>query len=174
MLRLDHPISNLRGAEYNPRRIAADDLAALADSLRTLGVVKPIIARGDLIDAGHQRVTALRQMGVTHAPVYLLPVETTTYDEVRFNQLHNGTDLDGGDENCSITGPLPALGFATIEAARIRGNFRAGMAVVRTEICRLVQKFGGWGAAVVTQDGDVIHCAQYALEIGRASCRERV
>ena len=59
MLHLEYDITNLRGAEYNPRKIDDSDIEALAESVSRLGVVKPIIVRDDLIVAGHQRTKAL-------------------------------------------------------------------------------------------------------------------
>lgn len=46
-------ITGLCGAEYNPRRINEDDLKLLAGSITEL--VKPLIVRGDLLVASHQR-----------------------------------------------------------------------------------------------------------------------
>ncbi len=157
----NHDITKLRGAEYNPRYIGEDDLSVLRESIGKLGLVKPLIVRGDLLVAGHQRTKALRSVGVTHAPVYALPCETTTYDEVRFNQLHNGTDLDGGDEACRITGGFTETGWAIVQPQRITGNFRAKLANVRNEICDLITRYGPWGGSVATMSGEVIHCAQY-------------
>lgn len=162
MLDFNYDITGLRGADYNPRRIGEDDLERLAKSIETLGLVKPLIVRGDLLVAGHQRTKALRKLGRTTAAVYVLPTNTTTYDEVRFNQLHNGTDLDGGDEGVTL-GKLEQLGFQTVEPERIEGNLRSKLAVVRKEICDLIRKYGPWGGVVATQSGKVIHCAQYAL-----------
>ncbi|EBI7018652.1 nuclease, partial [Salmonella enterica] len=73
MLHLNYDITNLRGAEYNPRFIGDDDLSRLAESVTELGLVKPLIVRGDLLVAGHQRTKALRRLGITHAAVYTLP-----------------------------------------------------------------------------------------------------
>ena len=162
MLHLDYDITRLKGADYNPRRIAADDLDRLAQSVRTLGLIKPLIVRGDLLVAGHQRTKALRHMGETKAPVYVLPTDTTTYDEVRFNQLHNGTDMDCGKENCRISGNI-ALGYQTVPIERVTGDLKSPLAVVRHEIASLIRKYGPWGGVVATQDGRVIHCGQYAL-----------
>jgi ParB family chromosome partitioning protein len=163
MLDLNADITNLRGATYNPRRIDDATLDVLAESIRRLGIVKPLIARNDLLVAGHQRCRTLRRMGIDRAPVYRLPKNTTTYDETRFNQLHNGTDMDSGDEDCRITGGFTAHGFQTVAPARIEGNFKARGAAVRKEIADLITGFGPWGCSVVTADGRVIHCAQYAL-----------
>lgn len=163
MLNLNHNITKLRGADYNPRKITEQDLANLAESVKELGVVKPIIARGNLIVAGHQRTKALRRLGIETAPVYQLPTATTTYDEIRFNQLHNGTDMDCGDEKVFIRGGFKALGYTTAAPELIEGNHRSRMANVRNEICSLIKKYGPWGGVVATLSGEVIHCAQYAL-----------
>lgn len=163
MLDLNYDITNLHGAKYNPRHINDDDLQMLADSIRILGLVKPLIVRGSLLVAGHQRTKALRVNGLTTAAVYLLPTETNLYDEIRFNQLHNGTDMDSGDENCRVSGLAGKSGFVVVEASQITGNLRARMAYVRREISEMIMKYGPWGGCVATESGEVIHCAQYAL-----------
>ena len=162
-LELNYPIAGLKGATYNPRKITAEDETRLDTSLSTLGLVKPIIARGDTIVAGHQRTKALKRAGVTHAAVYLLSKDVNVYDEVRFNQLHNGTDLDMGGENVTIEGAPLALGFQTVAPDLIHGNALARGAIVRTEIAQLIIAYGPWGCSVATESGQVIHAAQYAL-----------
>lgn len=163
MLDLNYDITGLRGAEYNPRYIDDNDLTMLANSIKELGLVKPLIVRGNLLVAGHQRTKALRKLGVTTAAVYVLPIDTTVYDEVRFNQLHNGTDMDNGDEQCFIAGLKGIAGFTTVKASAIMGNMRAKMAYIRKAMAEMILKFGPWGGVVATESGEVIHCAQYAL-----------
>ena len=111
VLDLNADITGLRGADYNPRHITPEDLDTLAESIATLGLVKPLIVRKDLLVAGHQRTKALRKLGIDRAAVFRLGRDTTVYDEIRFNQLHNGTDLDGGDENVRIAGGFDDPGF---------------------------------------------------------------
>lgn len=163
MLDLNYDITNLHGAKYNPRHIDDNDLKVLAESIQTLGLVKPLIARGNLLVAGHQRTRALLVNGATRAAVYHLPTETNLYDEIRFNQLHNGTDMDSGDENCTISGLSGKSGFVVVDAGQITGNLRARMAYIRREISEMIMKYGPWGGCVATEAGEVIHCAQYAL-----------
>src|SRR6266496_2166292 len=99
---LDYPIAALRPAPYNPRKIDEPAFLALQHSIRTLGMVKPIIAGEDgTIVAGHQRSRAAMAVGVIEAPVYVVK-ELNKLDEIRFNQLHNGTDLDTGDETVRV------------------------------------------------------------------------
>lgn len=122
MLELEYPITGLRGADYNPRHINDKDLRTLVESISLLGLVKPLIARGNLLVAGHQRTKALRASGIEKAAVYLLPRQTTIYDEIRFNQLHNGTDMDSGDERCVITGLAGKSGFCVVPPDRTAGR----------------------------------------------------
>lgn len=162
-LNLQTPLASLRGAEYNPREIDDQSIGQLRDSIARLGMVKPLIVRGKTLVAGHQRTKALRLMGATHAPAFHLGQNATTYDEVRFNQLHNATDLDFGDENARVVGGFRELGWQAVKASSLAGNWRGKGAAIRTTIAELIGKFGPWGACVATQSGEIIHAAQYAL-----------
>lgn len=161
-LELDAEIAPLKGADYNPREAGADVIERLAASIDALGMVKPIIARGNTIVAGHQRKKALDLLGRKTSPLYRLPTEASLYDEVRFNQLHNATDLDTGEERARITTDL-GPGFNVVPVEAVTGNFRSPQAVVRNTIVSLAHKFGPWGSCVATINGEVIHAAQYAL-----------
>lgn len=159
----NYSIVNLTGADYNPRRIDYEDLQALKLSLSKIGVVKPIITNGNTIVAGHQRTKALLQLGVSSAPVIFLQNKVNKYDEVRFNQLHNGTDLDSGDEKAVIPAIKSYGQFHWVDPDEIKGNFLGRLAAVRREICRLLTQYGAWGCSVATDDGEIIHASQYAL-----------
>ncbi|MCP4444900.1 MAG: methyltransferase domain-containing protein [Myxococcales bacterium] len=161
-LDLKADITRLKGAEYNPRNIVGEDLEALRESVRTLGVVKPIIAHGETIVAGHQRTKALTAEGVTTAPVYFIEQDLTVYDEVLFNQLHNGTDSDEGNPDAVLDGEL-SVGWNQIPADSVRGNFRSEGAALRAQMSRLILKYGPWGGVVALDTGEVIHCGHYAI-----------
>jgi ParB family chromosome partitioning protein len=163
---LDYDLRTLQGAEYNPRRIAEADLADLRESVQTLGIIKPIIARDTVIVAGHQRTRSALAVDIETGPVFQLGSDANIYDEVRFNQLHNGTDLDAGAAPVRVTRDLSGVnGWTTVTHKDIEGDFRCPGAVVRAEIQRLVAKFGPWGACVVAPDGTVLHCSHYALAV---------
>jgi ParB family chromosome partitioning protein len=156
----DFDISEIKPAEYNPRVISEERLKLLQESVAKLGIVKPIIIRKGTIIAGHQRVKALLEVGIKNAPVYSLNETVNTYDEMSFNQLHNGTDMDTGDEEAFVE-PSDKLGY--VESRVISGNKKATGAPIRQEISKMILRFGPWGACVATQSGKVIHAAQYAL-----------
>jgi len=164
VLELNADITKIQGADYNPRKITDEDLAALRDSVERLGVIKPIIVRNGTIVAGHQRTKALRRLGIERAPVYWLAKDTTQYDEVRFNQLHNGTDLDFGDEGAKFP-KFDHVGHHQVDPESMIANFRGEGVMVRGSIAEMVRTYGPWGACVASLDGDVIHAAQYALAV---------
>ncbi len=130
-------------------------------------MVKPVIVTvGGTIVAGHQRTKALEAMGEKYAPVFILS-KITVHDEVMFNQLHNGTDLDTGEENCRLAPSKDKVeGFAYAEADTVQANFRAPGAGLRSQIAKLLARYGNWGGCVATFSGRVVSGATYAM-----SCR---
>jgi ParB family chromosome partitioning protein len=163
---LDYPVENLHGASYNPREIAPVLLKRLCESIERLGFAKNIIAaENGLTVAGHQRSNASRALGLKTVPTYLIKSIFKT-DEIRFNQLHNGTDIDTIDKPVRVA-PSTALGYAETDPADIECDFRSKGIYLRQHICELVCKFGPWGSIVATQSGEVISGHQYAV-----SCKQ--
>lgn len=158
----NYNIENIHGADYNPRIIGDDEFRSLQESIKTLGILKPIIVRNDVIVAGHQRTKAMRSLGINESPCILLSSNTTIYDEIRFNQLHNGTDLDLDSIECSLDQKIN-IGFQYIDSQNVAADFRTKYATVRNDICRLIAKYGAWGSCISTLDGIVIHGKNYAM-----------
>lgn len=160
----DFPTANLRAATYNPRKIAPDALNMLVASITAIGFCKPIIATDDgLILAGHQRTKAAHVLDMPYVPAWVISSTSLTLaDETRFNQLHNGTDLDQVDAPVRVP-PGREVGFFEVEPGQIQGNLRSRGAIVRQQICDLMVRYGRWGAAVATYSGLVVSSPQYAL-----------
>lgn len=162
MFHPSYPLSGLTPAPYNPRFLDDTAFVALQRSIRTLGMIKPVIATSDgRILAGHQRQRAAMAIGLEYTPVYVVngidPVS-----EMRFNQLHNGTDLDTGDEHVTVPAST-GLGYYDVPAVSIRGTRRAKGGTLRVAIAELLTKFGPWGGIVASQSGECLSGAQYAL-----------
>src|SRR5262245_10396224 len=64
-------------APYNPRTITDHDLEALRRSLRTWGVVEPIVCntRTGRVVGGHQRIRAAQAEGIPDLPVYWVDLD---------------------------------------------------------------------------------------------------
>jgi ParB family transcriptional regulator, chromosome partitioning protein len=162
MFHLNYPIHNLHPAPYNPRFIDDAAFQSLCESIRAFGMLKPIIVAEDgTIVAGHQRLRAVQAMGMTEVPVYVVK-DLTKAMEMLFNQLHNGTDLDTGDEHVRVP-PSETAGYHDVAPQDITGNLQASGAPVRTEIFKLLISHGPWGGIVANQSGTCLSGAQYAI-----------
>jgi DNA modification methylase len=76
-LRVQHvAIDSLKPDPANPRRISETELESLTRSIREFGFVEPVLVRKQdrTVIGGHQRLTAARKLGLTHAPVIYLDV----------------------------------------------------------------------------------------------------
>jgi len=93
------PITKLRFADYNPRRISDAEMASLKRSLQRFGFVDPVVVnrrrgkpwkgpeRGAVIVGGHQRVRAARELG--HKAVPVVYVDLSADDEKLLNLALN-------------------------------------------------------------------------------------
>ena len=74
-------VADLRPYERNPRKIAQKAYEALVESLRTTGYHSRILATPDLkIASGHQRIQALKELGITEIAVLVPDRELTDYE----------------------------------------------------------------------------------------------
>ncbi len=63
-------ISDLKPAEYNPRKISEKEMRKLCESIKSFGFVEPIVVNADgTIIGGHQRVKAAERLGMEEVPV---------------------------------------------------------------------------------------------------------
>lgn len=150
----------IKPAEYNPRKISDEDFGNLCESLRVLGIIVPVIVnpRNSVIIAGHQRQKAAKAIGLAEMPCFYAD-NVSASDEVLFNQIHNGTDYDLG---CiDKVSPQTEPGWTVIDPS---DNFAAcDKAVIVTEVCKLIQRYGNVLSCVVTMDGEVFKSAAYLM-----------
>jgi hypothetical protein len=88
-------ISELKAAPYNPRQISGEALAGLSKSLERWGVVQEVVAnkRTGYIVGGHQRVAALKKMGVKEVPVVWVDLDDV--EEKALNVALNNPHISG-------------------------------------------------------------------------------
>ncbi len=156
----DFSISELSPADYNPRRIDPDSFETLRESLRTFGIIKPVLLNhnGTLI-AGHQRIKAILANGGTHVPMLRIK-QVGLKDEARLNLYHNSIETNAS--KVRLKEPLTMPGYHWIQPGDIEVVDRQKPAVV-AEICRLMIKYGEWGSLIVNQSGDVLFNSDYAV-----------
>lgn len=96
-----------------------------------------------------------------HVPAFMVK-ETNIRDEIQFNQLHNGTDVEDRAGRVSLA-PSSRLGFEVIPWQSIECEEKMPGAIFRAQICRLTIKYGNWGSVIATQSGRVIASRQVAV-----------
>ena len=139
--------TDIKPADYNPRRISDSAFAELKGSLKTLGFILPIIVNREnmTIVAGHQRTKAAIAIGLTEAPCYYvsgIDIES----EVRFNQVHNGIELEPDIHSECLN--VRAPGFYDDIAAE---DFiiKDSKATIVKDMCQLMVNYGNALCAIV-------------------------
>jgi ParB-like chromosome segregation protein Spo0J len=89
------PVSELKAAPYNPRRIDAAAMAALTKSIERFGYVEPIVfnKRSGFVVGGHQRLKVLRASKIKEVPVVI--VDLAENEEKALNVALNSPTLAG-------------------------------------------------------------------------------
>lgn len=155
-------INELRGADYNPRIISDEAFEKLKESLKTFGVCKPVIANenGTLI-AGHQRTKAMKEVGITEVPTYILKSKIVVHDEIRFNLMHNSIETENSTARITNVNELD-FGYSMTSPNNIEVLEYKNGGILK-EICRLLIRYGSWGSVIVDEQGNVIHNNDYAV-----------
>lgn len=161
-------IDTLSPAGYNPRKLEDDAQENLKASLSTLGIIKAIVIRGSdkRILAGHQRTKTMKLLGITECPAFCLE-NVTVYDEVRFNQLHNFTEVEVSENQplLKVNVPKGTVGFTLVQPKDLIMVNKGGEANKVIKLTELVNKYGQFANAVADSEGNIIISAIYAKTI---------
>ncbi|MFH1990241.1 MAG: DNA methyltransferase [Patescibacteria group bacterium] len=73
------PISQLKSAEYNPRKFTDEDKKQLADSITAFGIVDPLLVniaenRKNIVVGGNMRLSVLKKLGFKDVPIVQLNI----------------------------------------------------------------------------------------------------
>lgn len=159
-------LSKVKGAEYNPRFLSEESFNKLKQSIKELGIIKPIIVRKEnsIIIAGHQRTKAMSALGIKECPAYILE-NIGTADEIRFNQMHNACELEISTKapKIKILCEIPQEGkFFRVKNKDIQivdiGKFSSRCNV----LSKLMIKYGEFGCPICTPDGIIHISSAYA------------
>lgn len=98
------PLTELRAASYNPRKITRTQLEALKRSLEEFGAVEPAVALpdGELV-GGHQRVEAARELGWSTFPTVRVDL-----DPIQAKALNLALNKIAGDWDTPLLAELVA------------------------------------------------------------------
>lgn len=95
------PVSDLKEADYNPRKMTEKQVEDLTASIREFGFAEPIVVnknpdRMNVVVGGHQRLKIARMLGFSEVPVVYvdLPIEAERRLNLRLNRNNGEWDWD--------------------------------------------------------------------------------
>jgi len=92
-------ISDLKPADYNPRKISSKEVDELKTSLKEFGFVEPIIvnsnkSRKNIVIGGHQRLKAWEELGNETIPVNYISLSLKKEKELNIRLNKSGGEFD--------------------------------------------------------------------------------
>ncbi len=130
------PIEQLKSSKLNPRRDFSDaELGELADSIRTKGLVQPIIARPHPetaglyeIVAGERRWRAAQKAGLRSIPVIVRDLSDKEVLELAIIENVQRTDLNAIEEASGYRELVERFGYSQEQLSEIIGKSRSHVA----------------------------------------------
>lgn len=130
---VEKQIVELKGADYNPRKISQHDLEALKKSMAEFKCVEPVVVNKDgTIIGGHQRVRVALELGWSTIPCIFLDIPKVK--EKTLNLALNRIRGEWDEERLAIViedlklndgnGDLKLTGFKEIEIGTVIDKFR--------------------------------------------------
>jgi len=127
------PLANLTAGRYQPRRRFDDaSLAELAESIRTQGLMQPIVVRPlsagrHEIIAGERRFRAARLAGLEQVPVIVRDVDDATALTLALIENLQRQDLNAIEEAEGLARLIREFGFTHEQAAQAVGKSRSAV-----------------------------------------------
>jgi len=160
----NYEISKIKPAEYNPRKIKPESAQMLAESIKGIGLVRPLLLNRNTLIAGHQRHKAMSSLGTFETCAVYRSEKISIKDEVRFNLLHNSLDLM--EFPVRIKKTYRNEGFQQIQYSDIEIKGKIGSfenAVDRKNILDLFVKYGLFDTPLVLNTGQVYSMMNYLI-----------
>ncbi|MFZ4668207.1 MAG: ParB/RepB/Spo0J family partition protein [Microthrixaceae bacterium] len=127
------PIEQVRPNPMQPRRSFDEEtLVGLADSIRELGILQPLLVRpaddGFELIAGERRLRAAKRASLTSVPVVVRPVEdVASLEQALVENLHR-QDLNPLEEAAAYQQLVDDFGYTQEQVAQRVGRSRAAVA----------------------------------------------
>lgn len=129
------PIDQVRGSAFNPRKDFRDEeLNELADSIRTKGLVQPIVVRPDPngqgyeIVAGERRWRASQRAGLHTVPVIVRELADREMLELAIIENVQRSDLNAIEEAGGYRDLIDRFGYSQEQLSEIIGKSRSHVA----------------------------------------------
>src|SRR5690606_972537 len=129
-------VTQLRGGRFNPRKeFAEPELAELAESIRTKGLVQPIVVRPHPEDAqayeivaGERRWRAAQKAGIHTVPVIVRDLSDREVLELAIIENVQRADLNAIEEAGGYRGLIGRFDYSQVQVSEIVGTSRSHVA----------------------------------------------
>lgn len=127
------PISSVTPNPYQPRKVMGEDeIMELADSIRELGVLQPILVRrtsgGYELLAGERRLRASQRAGLTEIPAMVIETEPVTQQIIALVENIQRKNLSAIEEALCLSDILSKTGWTQMELSKRMGRSQASIA----------------------------------------------
>lgn len=168
-------LSQLQRGKYQPRNIMLEsDLEELAQSIRTQGIMQPLLVRNIGQDryeiiAGERRFRAAGMVGLETVPVLIKNVDDQTAAAMALIENMQREDLNPLEEAEGLARLISDFGFTHEQAAQVVGKSRSAV----TNLLRLTQLSKSVQSLLISKEIDMGHARALlpippAMQIGLA------
>ena len=154
-------VKDIKFTKDNARKISDDSLDDLANSINTLGVIRPLILNDKMeLMSGNQRTKTMLKIGMEEAPAVIIE-DIAKNDYINFTLLVNSIEHNKSEVVIDNPHEIEYYKFIKVENKRIHTiNFKNP--VVRRDIATSIVKYGQWGNVIVNDRGQCIFNSDYA------------
>lgn len=163
-------VDQIKGADYNPRKIEEDKIKQLSESITKLGFILPILVNvnNNVIVAGHQRTKTARRMGIKEVPAFFIK-NLTISDEINFNQIHNGSECI-----CKVPSILnkdyPKEQYVEIDSKDISVDKKSINMAIVDSLCHMILKYGNVFLTIICKN-EVVFQNEYVYACKLINCK---
>lgn len=154
-------VKDIKPTKDNARKISDESLDDLATSIRTLGVIRPLILNDKMeLMSGNQRTKTMLKIGMEEAPAVVMS-DIAKNDYINFTLLVNSIEHNKSEVIIDNPQDIVYNKFIKVENDRIHTlNFKNP--VVRRDIATSIVKYGQWGNIIINDRGQCIFNSDYA------------
>ena len=173
-------ITDLKAAEYNPRKISPTQMQKLKSSIQQFGFLQPVVVNKDnTVIGGHMRIAAAMQLNLKEVPV--LYVNFTKEKEMVLNLALNRVQGEWDTEKLvevidqiqAWPGELDLTGFETQEINEMLAKFIVGPSKTKEfneeEVLKEIKK-----SKPTIKTGDIIKLGNHRIMCGCSDNAEHV
>jgi ParB family transcriptional regulator, chromosome partitioning protein len=154
-------VEDIKFTKDNARRITEDSLEDLATSIKTLGIIRPLILNDRMeLMSGNQRTKTMLKIGVEEAPAIIME-EVAKNDYINFTLLVNSIEHNKSEVTIDNPQEIEYNKFIKVENDRIHTHLFKNP-VVRRDIATSIVKYGQWGNVIINDRGQCIFNSDYA------------